>query len=137
MYFGILRSMKNIQLLGVVLVVAGSFLPLVHVPVIGDWNYWKLDHFLAILCWIFSAAALFGIVNSKVKIMRISAVLLVILFLFTLFAVKFQASQYFSFMPVRSWQDKLAGIVKIRWGWIVEFLGAFVIIFTKNSKIKS
>ncbi|GEN74702.1 hypothetical protein [Chryseobacterium hagamense] len=129
--------MKNIQILGILLVVAGSFLPLVHVPVIGNWNYWKLDHSLAVIGWVLSAVALFGIVNNSVKITKISAVLLVLLFLFTLFAVRFQASQYFSFMPFKSWQDKLAGIVKLRWGWIVEFLGAFIIMFTGNTKIKS
>lgn len=137
LYFGILRNMKNIQLIGLLLVVAGSFLPLVHVPVIGNWNYWKLDHSLAIMCWVLSAAVLFGIVNNSVKVTRISAILLVFLFLFTLFAVKFQASQYFSFMPFKSWQDKLAGIVKLQWGWIVEFLGAFIIIFAKNNNVKS
>lgn len=129
--------MKNIQLIGLLLVVAGSFFPLVHVPVIGNWNYWKLDHSLAIMCWVLSAAALFGIVNNSVKVTRISAILLVLLFLFTLFAVKFQAFQYFSFMPFKSWQDKLAGIVKLRWGWILEFLGAFIIIFAKNNNVKS
>ncbi|WP_326989585.1 hypothetical protein [Chryseobacterium nepalense] len=120
--------MKNIQLLGLILVVAGSFLPLVHVPVIGNWNYWELDHFLAIACWVLAAGTLFGIVNNSIKISRIFAVLLVLLFIFTLFAVKFQTLQYFSFMPFKSWQDKLAGIVKLRWGWIVEFLGAIIII---------
>ncbi|MEC5174406.1 hypothetical protein QF024_003117 [Chryseobacterium nepalense] len=128
MYFGTLRFMKNIQLLGLILVVAGSFLPLVHVPVIGNWNYWELDHFLAIACWVLAAGTLFGIVNNSIKISRIFAVLLVLLFIFTLFAVKFQTLQYFSFMPFKSWQDKLAGIVKLRWGWIVEFLGAIIII---------
>jgi len=128
LYFGTLRFMKNIQLLGLILVVAGSFLPLVHVPVIGNWNYWELDHFLAIACWVLAAGTLFGIVNNSIKISRIFAVLMVLLFIFTLFAVKFQALQYFSFMPFKSWQDKLAGIVKLRWGWIVEFLGAIIII---------
>ncbi len=134
MYFGTLRNMKNIQILGLLLVVVGSFLPLVHVPVIGNWNYWKLDHYLAIACWILSAGVMFGIVNNRVRAARIFAVLLIILFSFTLFAVKYQASEYFSFMPFKSWQDKLAGIVKLRWGWIVEFLGAFIIIFTGNKK---
>lgn len=134
MYFGILGIMKNIQLLGVLLVVAGSFLPLVHVPIIGNWNYWKLDHFLATACWILAAGSLFGIVNNSVKMAKIFGILLVILFVFTLFAVKFQASEYFSFMPFKSWQDKLAGIVKLKWGWIVEFLGAFIIIFAANRK---
>lgn len=132
-YFGTLRNMKNIQLLGLVLVVVGSFLPLVHVPVIGNWSYWKLDHYLAIACWVLSAGALFAIVNNSGKMARIFAILLILLFLFTLFAVKVQALQYFSFMPFKSWQEKLAGIVKLRWGWIVEFLGAFIIIFAKNN----
>jgi hypothetical protein len=126
--------MKNIQLLGLILVVAGSFLPLVHVPVIGNWNYWKLDHFLAIACWVLADGTLFGIVNNSTKTARIFAIFLVLLFLFTLFAVKFQASQYFSFMPFKSWQDKLAGIVKLKWGWIVEFLGAFIVIFASGKK---
>ena len=134
LYFGTLRFMKNIQLLGLILVVAGSFLPLVHVPVIGNWNYWKLDHFLAIACWVLAAGTLFGIVNNSTKTARIFAIFLVLLFLFTLFAVKFQASQYFSFMPFKSWQDKLAGIVKLKWGWIVEFLGAFIVIFASGKK---
>lgn len=125
--------MKNIQLIGLLLVVIGSFLPLVHVPVIGNWNYWKLDHYLAIACWIFSAGALFGIVNNSVKMSKIFAVILILLFLFTLFAVKVQAAEYFSFMPFKSWQNKLAGIVKLKWGWIVEFLGAFIIILAKKS----
>lgn len=134
MYFGTLGIMKNIQLLGLILVVAGSFLPLVHVPVIGNWNYWKLDHFLAIACWILATGSLFGIVNNKVAITKIFAILLIVLFVFTLFAVKFQASEYFGFMPFKSWQDKLAGIVKLKWGWIIEFLGVFIILFARNRK---
>jgi hypothetical protein len=125
--------MKNIQLLGLLLVIIGSFLPLVHVPVIGNWNYWKLDHSLAIACWVFSAFALFGIVNNSARMTRISAILLIALFIFTLFAIKVQALQYFSFMPFKSWRETLAGVVKLRWGWIVEFLGAFLMIFTKNN----
>jgi hypothetical protein len=125
--------MKNIQLLGLLLVVVGSFLPLVHVPIVGNWNYWKLDHYLAVTCWVLSAFALFGIVNSRVKVVRIFAILLVLWFILTLAAVKFQSLQYFSFLPFKSWQETFAGVVKLRWGWIVEFLGAFIMIFSKNS----
>ncbi|REC50035.1 hypothetical protein [Chryseobacterium pennipullorum] len=126
--------MKNIQLLGLLLVVAGSFLPLVHVPVIGNWNYWKLDHYLAIACWIFSACAVFGVVNNSPKIVRVFGVLLIILFVFTLAAVKMQSLQYFSFLPFKSWRESLAGVVKLRWGWIVEFIGALLMIFAVKSK---
>lgn len=128
--------MKNIQLLGLLLVVVGSFLPLVHVPIIGNWNYWKLDHFLAIVCWILSACALFGIVNNSAKIVRSFAVLLILLFILSLIAIKVQSLDYFSFLPFKSWRETFAGVVKLKWGWAIEFLGAFLMIFAKNNKVK-
>lgn len=126
--------MKNLQLLGLVLVVVGSFLPLVHVPIIGNWNYWQLDHYLAIFCWIFCACALFGIVNNRAKLVNTFAVFLLILFVFTLFAIKYQASSYFSFLPLKSWTKALAGTVKLQWGWLAEFLGALIMLFVKSKK---
>lgn len=125
--------MKNIQLGGLILVIIGSFLPLVHVPIIGNWNYWKLDHYLAITCWILSACAVFGIVNNNIKIGKIFGILLLLLFSFTLFAIRFQSLEYFSFLPFKSWRETLAGVVTLKWGWIVEFLGAFLMIFVKNN----
>lgn len=129
--------MKNIQLLGLLLVVVGSFLPLVHVPIVGNWNYWKLDHFLAIACWILSACALFGIVNNSAKIVRSSAVLLILLFILSLIAIKVQSLDYFSFLPLKSWRETFAGVVKLKWGWAIEFLGAFLMIFAKNNKVNN
>lgn len=137
MYFGTLRIMKNIQLLALIVVVVGSFLPLVHVPIIGNWDYWKLDHSLAIICWILSAIALLGIVNNNSKIVRASGIALVLFFIFTLAAVKMQSLQYFSFLPFKSWQETFAGVVRLRWGWILEFLGAFMLIFVKNNNKKT
>lgn len=124
--------MKNLQLLGLILVVVGSFLPLVHVPIIGNWNYWKVDYYLAIFCWIFCACALFSILNNRPKLVNTFAVFLLILFVFTLFAIKYQTSSYFSFLPFKSWTTALAGTVKLQWGWIVEFLGALIMLFAKS-----
>lgn len=136
-YFGTLVNMKNIQLLGLILVVVGSFLPLVHVPIIGNWNYWKLDHYLAITCWILAACGVFGIVNGSAKVVRLFGILLIILFGFTLVAVKMQSLEYFSFLPFKSWRETFAGVVKLKWGWAVEFLGAFLMIVAKgNNKNK-
>ena len=124
--------MKNIQLLGLILVVAGSFLPLVHIPIIGNWNYWKLDQNLAIICWVLSLIALFGIIKEQQKITKISAVLLILLFIFTLIAIKFKSLDYFSFLPFKSWQETVSGIVKLKWGWFLEFAGAALILFSNK-----
>ncbi|ASW76352.1 hypothetical protein IQ37_11540 [Chryseobacterium piperi] len=126
--------MRNIQFIGLVLVIAGSFLPLVHIPIIGNWNYWKLDHYLAIACWILTAGALFGLVNNRPKMVRTFGFLLIGLFIFTLIAIKLQSLDYFSFLPFKSWRDTFAGVVKLKWGWILEFSGAFLLLLTRKTQ---
>lgn len=124
--------MKNIQLIGFLLVVAGSFLPLVHVPVIGNWNYWKIDSSLAIMCWILAVVSLLGIVLNSIKATRISAIILIILFIFTIAAVKFKSLDFFSFLPFKSWANFAADMVKLKWGWLLEFSGAALLLLSKK-----
>lgn len=127
--------MKNIQLIGVILVVVGSFLPLVHIPIIGNWNFWKVDQRLAIMCYLLAAMALGVIATNKTRFVKIIGVLLLILFLFTVLATKYQAFDYFSFLPFKSWTEALAGTVKLKWGWAVEFLGALMMLISTKKKV--
>ncbi len=128
--------MKITQLISLFLVVIGSFLPLVHIPIIGNWNYYKIDINLAYMVWGFSALAFLGIILNKTKLVRFSAIILIILFAFTILAVKFKSLDYFSFLPFKSWQESFAGIVKLSWGWFIEFSGAILLLFIKKNKIK-
>jgi predicted membrane channel-forming protein YqfA (hemolysin III family) len=138
LYFGKrVLKMKIAQYLALFLLVAGSFLPLVHIPFIGNWNYYKIDSHLAFLVWGFSVIALIGIIFDKLKIVRVTAIILLLLFIFTLTAVKFKSLNYFSFLPFKSWQESFAGIVKLSWGWILEFAGAILLLILKKQKIKN
>jgi len=124
--------MKNLQFIGLFLVVAGSFLPLVHIPVVGNWNYWKVDHTLAITVWGFSLFTLVFILINKSKSVKIMAFLMILLFVFTIVAVKLKSLDYFSFLPFRSWRSTFAGIVKLSWGWFIEFLGVVIILIASR-----
>lgn len=126
--------MRNIQIFGLVMVVAGTFLPLVHLPLIGNWNYWKIDSNLAIICWFFCGLALVGIIFQKQRLVRIIAVALLALFIFTIVAIKFKSLEYFSFLPFKSWQQSFAGIVKLSWAWFLEFSGAALLLLTKKNQ---
>ncbi|MCG2793647.1 MAG: hypothetical protein L6262_08905 [Weeksellaceae bacterium] len=127
--------MKNLQLIGFFLVVAGSFLPLVHIPIVGNWNFWKVDYTLAIILWGFSLFTLVFILTGKSKSIRITAFLVILLFVFAIVAIKLKSLNYFSFLPFKSWQSSFAGIVKLSWGWFIEFLGVFLILIaTKGSE---
>ena len=123
---------RNIQLIGLILVVAGSFLPLVHIPVIGNWNYWQIDPPLAIICWVFSGFGLLGVLFNKDLLVNVSAILLIALFVFTFLAVKFQSLEFFSFLPFKSWQETFAGVVKLSWGWLIEFSGALLMLLARK-----
>lgn len=129
--------MKLAQYLALFTVVAGSFLPLVHIPIIGNWNYYKIDSNLAFLVWGFCVIALIGIIFDKLKIVRVVAVILLLLFVFTIVAVKFKSLNYFSFLPFKSWQESFAGIVKLSWAWILEFAGAILLLILNKQKIKN
>lgn len=129
--------MKVSQLISLFLIVAGSFLPLVHIPIIGNWNYYKVDVNLAYMVWGFSAVAFLGIIFNKIKVVQIAAIILLILFSFTIVAIKFKSLDYFSFLPFKSWQQSFAGIVKLSWGWILEFAGAILLLFIKKKNIQS
>ena len=124
--------MKNIQLIGLILVVVGSFLPLVHVPLIGSWNYFGVDHYLAIFCWISSGIGFIGFLMNRQFLVKFSAIFLLLLFVFTIIAVKFKTLDFFSFLPFNSWKDVAAGMVKLKWGWFLEFSGAILMLFANK-----
>ncbi|MGC4129953.1 MAG: hypothetical protein QM564_10490 [Bergeyella sp.] len=125
--------MRNFQLIGVILVIIGSFLPLVHIPVIGNWNYYNIDEYLAVFCWILCLLALIGIAGNKSFLIKVSAILLIMHFIFTIIAVKFKSLDFFSFLPFNSWKEFAAGMVKLKWGWLLEFSGAGILLFSKKN----
>ena len=127
--------MKISQIISLFLVVVGSFLPLVHIPIIGNWNYYRIDSNLAFMVWGFSVVAFFGIILKKLTVVRIAAVILLVLFIFTIIAVQFKSLQYFSFLPFKSWQKSFAGIVNLSWGWILEFCGVILLLFIKPKRV--
>lgn len=124
--------MKNIQLLGLLLVIVGSFLPLVHIPIIGNWNYWQIDSRLTMIIWVFWALALVGVANKNQKLIKGAAISLIILFIFTIVAIKFKSVDYFNFLIFSSLKELAAGIVKLQWGWLLEFGGALMMLFSKR-----
>lgn len=127
-----LEKMKNIQLLGLLLVIVGSFLPLVHIPIIGNWNYWQIDSRLTMIIWVFWALALVGVANKNQKLIKGAAISLIVLFIFTIVAIKFKSVDYFNFLIFSSLKELAAGIVKLQWGWLLEFGGALMMLFSKR-----
>ena len=123
-------------LLGVILVIVGGMCPMLHIPIIGNWNYWDIDTVLASIVYTLSAIALLAAISRKQSLLRYCGWLLLLVLLFTLTAVYFKVNDYFSFIPLKKIAAAASRMIRFRWlGWGLMFAGAFIIIlFAKKDK---
>jgi len=123
-------------LLGVILVIVGGMCPMLHIPIIGNWNYWGIDTVLASIVYTLSAIALLAAISRKQSLLRYCGWLLLLVLLFTLTAVYFKVNDYFSFIPLKKIAAAASRMIRFRWlGWGLMFAGAFIIIlFAKKDK---
>ena len=123
-------------LLGVILLIVGGMCPMLHIPIIGNWNYWDIDTVLASIVYTLSAIALLAAISRKQSLLRYCGWLLLLMLLFTLTAVYFKVNDYFSFIPLKKIAAAASRMIRFRWlGWGLMFAGAFIIIlFAKKDK---
>ena len=123
-------------LLGVILIIVGGMCPMLHIPIIGNWNYWDIDTVLASIVYTLSAIALLAAISRKQSLLRYCGWLLLLVLLFTLTAVYFKVNDYFSFIPLKKIAAAASRMIRFRWlGWGLMFAGAFIIIlFAKKDK---
>lgn len=125
-------AFKNyLGIIGAVLVIAGVFSPMLHLPIIGNWNYWDIEPVLAVLVMLMAALGLAGAAANKASLWRLGGWGALMVILFTLLAVYFKVNDYFSFIPFKKLAAAAAGIVRYRWlGWILLLSGAIILILT-------
>lgn len=116
-------------LLGAVLVIAGGMSPMLHIPVIGNWNYWDIDAVLASLVFVLAGLGLLAAVLKRPGLIRFSGWAILIVVTFTLIAVYFKVNDYFSFIPFKKLAAIASKIVHYRWiGWVIIFTGSVLMI---------
>lgn len=129
--------MKSQGFIGAAIMAAGGMCPLVHVPIIGNWNYFDLDVSLA---WVFYLVVVVALVASfldKSKLIRVCGWIAVALVLVTLAGVYFKSHDAFSFIHFKKAVNFAAGAVKYKWGWFVILAGALILITVRSSATRS
>lgn len=127
-------------IIGALLVIAGGLSPMLHLPIIGNWNYWDLDTVLASIIYALATLALIASASNKRGLLRFCGWALLLVLAFTFVAVYFKVNNYFSFIPLKKLAAAASRIVHYRWlGWALISSGAIImIIFSgKNKKLKS
>ena len=125
-----MKAKSYLGIIGAILVIAGALSPMLHIPIIGNWNYLDIDTVLATVIFILAALGLVASVLKRPGLVRFSGWASLVVVLFTLTAVYFKVNDYFSFIPFKKLASVAAGIVKYRWlGWIILVIGSLMMIF--------
>jgi len=124
-----MTSVNYTGVLGALLIIAGGFSPMLHLPIIGNWNYWDIEVVLASLVYVFAALGILASINGKPGLLRFSGWAALVVVLFTLVAVHFKVNDSFSFIPFKKLASAAAGLVKYRWtGWILLIIGSVLMV---------
>lgn len=130
-------KIKNyLGIVGALLVIGGGFSPMLHIPIIGNWNYWDIDTVLASVIYALAGLALFAATSNKMGLLRFCGWALLFVLSFTFVAVYFKVTNYFSFIPLKKLAAAASSIIKYRWlGWGLISSGAIImILFSKKNK---
>ncbi|WP_158795260.1 hypothetical protein [Pedobacter sp. L105] len=129
--------MRTQGVIGAVVMAVGGMCPLVHVPIIGNWNYFGIDISLGSVYYVIVVLALLGAFLNKTDLMRGSGWTAIVWVILTLAAVWFKSHDYFSFIHFRNLINLASRVVKYKWGWMVIIAGALALITVKKPAVKS
>ncbi len=132
-------TFKNyLGIFGALLVIAGGMSPMLHIPVIGNWNYWDLDTVLASIVYALAILALIAAAGNKKGLLRFSGWALMLVLIFTFGAVFLKVNNYFSFIPLKKLASAASRMIHYRWtGWALIALGSLtMILFSGKNKRK-
>lgn len=127
--------MKAQGVIGAIIMAVGGMSPLVHVPVIGNWNYFGIDPYLGTMFYVVTILALAGGLLDKTGLIRFTGWAALILVILTIAAVWFKSHDAFGFIHFKKLINLAAGMVKFKWGWLVILVGVLPLITVRKKVI--
>ena len=125
-----MKSLNYLGLLGSLMIIAGALSPMLHLPIIGNWNYYDIDVALASIVMTLAALGVIASLINKPGLLKFCGWASLIVILFTLAAVYFKVNDYFSFIPLKKLASAASRIVHYRWiGWLILLAGSILVVF--------
>ena len=129
--------MRNQGIVGAIVMAIGGMCPLIHVPIMGNWNYFDVDVTLAIMFYLLVVAALVGAFLQKAGLVKFIGWAVIGLVILTLIGIYFKSHNYFSFIHFKKLINLASGVVKYKWGWFMILAGALTLITVRKNKVIS
>jgi hypothetical protein len=121
-----MRFPSFISFVGFVLLMAGTWCPLLRPFHITNWDVYDLNRPYGMVILLVSVIGILGVILNRIKLVRLTSWLSLILVFVLLVAAFLKVHTSFSFIPFKSFSDFLAGQIKFKWGWYLLFAGPLV-----------
>jgi len=127
--------MRAQGIIGSALLAAGGMCPLMHIPIIGSWNYFDIDQRLAIAFYVLVLIGFIGAFAGKAALIKTAGWGGLVLMLITLAGIYFKAHDSFSFLHFKKLVSFAAGMVTYKWGWFVIGAGILILVSVRKPKV--
>jgi uncharacterized membrane protein YcgQ (UPF0703/DUF1980 family) len=123
-----MRISSFVSFFGFVLLIAGTFSPLLRPFGMFNWDVYALNKPYGITMLVIAVAGALGSIlqqGSLTKIVAFTSLILVVL-LYAAAICKVNTS--FSFIPFKGVSAGLSHLIKFKWGWFMLFIGAVIAV---------
>ncbi|MDB4924586.1 hypothetical protein [Mucilaginibacter sp.] len=121
-----MRFPSLISFIGFVLLMAGTWCPLLRPFHLFNWDVYDLNRPYGMVILLISVVGILGVVLNRIKLVRFTAWLSLVLVLLLFIAAFMKVHTSFSFIPFKSFAGFLANQVKFKWGWYLLFAGPVI-----------
>ncbi len=122
-----MRLAKLVGLFSAMLLIVGTFLPMVHVPIVGNWSYWDLHKYLASFVTLMGFLAISAVFRKKQGYLRFYAILGLLTLALTYVGARMKIAESFSFIPFPKMAGAAGSLIKYQWqGWTIMIFACVV-----------
>lgn len=121
--------------LGLLLIIIGSFCPILKVKILVglvNWNLYSTDDRLFYITYAIIAITFLALMVRGLKVFRFLSRATFIWVILMAIAVYFKSTHYFG----KAWADNLLGkTIHFQWGWILLAIGAFLLVTSTKKEL--
>lgn len=124
-----MRISSFISFLGFVLIIAGSYSPLLRPFHLFNYNLYDLSKPYGIVVLLMAVVGILGVVLRQRGLARTMAIISLLLVGLIFAAAVFKVDTSFSFIPLKGLATALSHSIKFKWGWYLLFGGSIMTIW--------
>lgn len=114
------------SLLGFIVVIAGTFSPLLRPFGLVSWDVYHLNKPFGIVMLVIAIVGVLSSILQQRGLARAMAVISFLLVVLLYTAAVMQVNSTFTFIPFKGLAAGLTKLIKFKWGWYVLFIGGVI-----------